>query len=154
MRYGKPDATQPSIGRILIDMFAMRRAVVLEVIRLTANRVPKGGTQQARLAMARAWAMRDQPGYAREDFEVMRSIVEAAKFTPGLWLLNRVADIWLDAAAALRFAVRAPEDYVQTHTKFFDLLENGKADEAVALMADYLDRHDRKLTDALQAVAG
>src|SRR5688572_16983848 len=27
MRYGKPDAQQPTLGRILIDMFAMRRAV-------------------------------------------------------------------------------------------------------------------------------
>jgi GntR family transcriptional repressor for pyruvate dehydrogenase complex len=154
MRYGKPEVNQPTIARIMIDMFAMRRAVVLEVIRLTAKRVPKGGTQGARLAMARAWSMRDQPTYAREDFEVMRNIVEAAKFTPGLWLLNRVADIWTDAASALRFAVRAPDDYVQTHTKFFDLLESGAADEAVALMGDYLERHDRKLTDALQAIAG
>lgn len=154
MRYGKPEAHQPTIGRILIDMFAMRRAVVLEVIKLTASRVPKGGTQGARLAMARAWSMRDQPNYAREDFEVMRNIVEAAKFTPGLWLLNRVADIWIDAAAALRFAVRAPDDYVATHTKFFDMIENGKADEACELMRDYLERHDRKITEALQAVAG
>src|SRR5687768_12961331 len=92
MRYGKPDPTQPSIGRILIDMFAMRRAVVLEVIRLTAKRVPKGGTAAARLAMARAWSLRDQPAYAREDFEVMRTIVEAAKFTPGLWMLNRISE--------------------------------------------------------------
>jgi GntR family transcriptional repressor for pyruvate dehydrogenase complex len=154
MRYGKPEAHQPSIARILIDMFAMRRAVVLEVIRLTASRVPKGGTQPARLAMARAWANRDQPSYAREDFEVMRTIVEAAKFTPGLWLLNRVAGIWLDAADALRFALRPPDEYVSVHTRFFDLLEAGEADAAVALMSDYLDRHDKKLTEALQAVAG
>src|SRR5262245_62399720 len=30
MRYGKPGEGQPSIGRILIDLFAMRRAVILE----------------------------------------------------------------------------------------------------------------------------
>ncbi|HEU0031598.1 MAG TPA: GntR family transcriptional regulator, partial [Kofleriaceae bacterium] len=54
LRYGKPDINQPTIGRLLIDLFAMRRAVVLEVIRLTASRVPRGGTQGARLAMARA----------------------------------------------------------------------------------------------------
>jgi GntR family transcriptional repressor for pyruvate dehydrogenase complex len=154
MRYGKPDQMQPSIGRILIDMFAMRRAVVVEVIRLTASRVPKGGTAGARLAMARAWSLRDQPAYAREDFEVMRQIVEAAKFTPGLWLLNRISDIWVDAAAALRFMVLAPDDYVPTHTKFFDLLERGDADAAVALMTDYLERHDRKIVQALEAMAG
>jgi len=153
LRYGKPTAGQPSIGRILIDMFTMRRAVCLEVIRMTANRIAKGGTQGARLAMARAWAIRDQPGYAREDFEVMRQIAEAAQFTPGLWLLNRVAEIWLDAASALQFVVRAPDDYVVTYTKFFDLLEAGDNTAATALMTEYLERHDQKIVAALQVVS-
>jgi len=153
LRYGKPDLNQPTIGRLLIDLFAMRRAVVLEVIRLTASRVPRGGTQGARLAMARAWSLRGQPAYAREDFEVMRQIVEAARFTPGLWLLNRFADVWLDGASALPVAVRAPDDYVTVHTKFFDLIEDGNADDAVALMAEYLERHDSKIVNALQVVA-
>lgn len=153
MRYGKPEGKQPSLAQILIDMFAMRRAVVLECIRLTAPRVPKGGTQGARLAMARAWSLRDQPGYAREDFEVMRQIVEAARFTPGLWLLNRVSDIWADAASALRFAVRAPDDYVPVHTKFFDLLENGEADAASEHMKAYLERHDEQIIKLLKVMA-
>lgn len=152
LRYGKPEAGQPSIGRMLLDMFAMRRAVVIEVIRMTASRVPPGGTKGARLAMARAWSLRDQPAYNREDFEVMRQIVEAAGFTPGLWLLNRVADIWLDAAAAVRWAVRAPDDYVAVHTKLFDLLEAGDTDAACALMNGYLERHDAQIIQALQLV--
>ncbi len=150
MRYGKPDGNQPSLGQILIDLFAMRRAVVLEVIRLVSTRIPKGGTAGARLAMARAWSLRDQPSYSREDFEVMRQLVESAKFTPGLWLLNRVAGIWNDAASALRFMVLAPDDYVQTHTRFFDLLEKGESAGAVELMTNYLERHDKKIVDALQ----
>ncbi len=154
LRYGKPDLKQPSIGQIMIDMFAMRRAVVIEVIRLTAGRIPKGGTHAARIAMARAWSLREQPSYAREDFEVMRQIVEAAKFTPGLWLLNRVADIWLDAASSLRFMILAPDDYVQTHTRFFDLLEAGESDAAVTLMTEYLERHDAKIVAALQVMDG
>ncbi len=120
---------------------------------LTAGRVPKGSTQGARLAMARAWQLRDQPAYVREDFEVMRQVCEAAKFTPGLWLLNRVAEIWVEAAASVRFPVRPPDDYVAIHTKFFDLIENGKADEAVALMSEYLDRHDAALVKMLQVIA-
>ena len=153
LRYGKPEANQPSLARIVIDAFALRRAVVLEVIAFTAARIPKGGTEKARLAMARAWSMRDQPGYASEDFEVMRQIAEAAQFTPGLWMLNRLADIWLDAASALRFAVRAPDDYVQVHTKFFDLVERAEGAAAAALMRDYLERHDEKLVAALQVLA-
>jgi GntR family transcriptional regulator, transcriptional repressor for pyruvate dehydrogenase complex len=153
LRYGKPEAGQPSIGRILMDMLAMRRALVLEVVRMTSARIPKGGTVGARAAMARAWSMRDTPSYAREDFEVMRQITESARFTPGLWLLNRISQLWLDAASELRFAVRPTDDYVTVHSKFFDLIEDGKAEEATQLMADYLERHDSQLTRAL-AVLG
>lgn len=153
MRYGKPEAGQPSLGRILIDMLAIRRALVLEVIRMTATRVPRGATQGARLAMARAWQLRDQPGYIREDFEVMRQMVEAAKFTPGLWLLNRISEIWVEAAASVQFPIRPPEDYVTVHTKFFDLIEHGHGDEAVALMSAYLERHDDAIVKLLQVIA-
>jgi DNA-binding FadR family transcriptional regulator len=116
LKYGKPEGGQPTISRILLDMLAVRKAVVLEVIKLTASRIPKGGTAVARAAMARAWAMKDTPSYAREDFEVMRSIAEAARFTPGLWLLNRIAKLWIDAASELSFAVKPPDDYVQVPT--------------------------------------
>jgi GntR family transcriptional repressor for pyruvate dehydrogenase complex len=153
LKYGKPDGGQPTIARILLDMLAVRKAVVLEVIRLTASRIPKGGTAIARAAMARAWAMKDTPSYAREDFEVMRAIAESARFTPGLWLLNRIAKLWLDAAGELSFAIRPPDDYVAVHGKFFDLVEDAKSDEAYELMAAYLERHDAKLAQAL-AVLG
>ena len=149
LRYGKPEPGQPGVVRMLVDVLAMRRAVVVEVIRLTAGRIPKGGTSNARSAMARAWSMRDQPSYAREDFEVMRMISEVAQFTPGLWLLNRLADVWFDAAATLRFAVRPPDDYVSVYTRFFDLLEAGDADTACTLMSGYFERHDSKLIGAL-----
>ena len=39
------------------------------------------------------------------------------------------------------------------HTKFFDLIESGDADGAVALMAEYLERHDQKLVSVMQAFA-
>jgi GntR family transcriptional repressor for pyruvate dehydrogenase complex len=152
LRYGKPEAGQPTIGRILIDLLAVRRAVVLEVIKLTGSRIPKGGTAPARAAMARAWSVRDTPNYAREDFEVMRSIAEAARFTPGLWLLNRIATLWADAGDALRFVIRPPDDYVQSHSKFFDLLETGDADGAYKTMAEYIQRHDDQLSKALQVL--
>jgi DNA-binding FadR family transcriptional regulator len=143
---------QPTMGRILLDMLAIRRALVLEVIKLTSVRIPRGGTSAARSAMARAWSLRDTASYAREDFEVMRQITEAARFTPGLWLLNRISQLWLDAASELRFAVRPPDDYVAVHTRFFDLIEDGKPDDAHTLMAEYLERHDALLSKALQVL--
>ena len=153
LRYGKPEGNQPSIGQILIDMLSMRRAVLLETIRVTASRITKGGTAPARLAMARAWSLRNDANYAREDFEVMRAIVEAARFTPGVWMLNRVADIYLDLAVVLRFAIKAPDDYVAVHTRFFDMIESGQGDAACNLMNDYLLRHDAAIEKLLKVVA-
>jgi DNA-binding GntR family transcriptional regulator len=106
----------------------------------------------ARAAMARAWSMRDTPSYAREDFEVMRQIAEAARFTPGLWLLNRIAKLWFDAAGELRFAVKPPDDYVAVHSKFFDQLEGGQADAAYKTMSEYLERHDSQMAKALEVL--
>ncbi|MDX2091286.1 MAG: FCD domain-containing protein, partial [Kofleriaceae bacterium] len=152
MRYGKPEPHQPPLGRVLLDMLEMRRALVAEIVRGTTSRVPKGGTAAARLAMSRAWSMRNDPSYPREDFEVMRALVEAAKFTPGLWLLNQIAHIYLDLASTLRTAIKAPEDYVQTHSKLFDLVEAGEAEAASKLINAYLARHDAQLTALLGAM--
>jgi DNA-binding FadR family transcriptional regulator len=153
LRYGKPQAGQPTLARMLVDLFALRRAVVLEVVQLTAGRIPPGATTGCREAMARAWAARDLPSYAREDFEVMRAIVEAAGFTPGLWLLNRFASIWFDMADALRVAARPPDDYVPSYTRFFDLLDRNEAAAAVAALTAYLERHDARLVEALGLLA-
>ena len=105
-----------------------------------------------KLLAARSVSMRDTPAYSMEDFEIMRAITEAARFTPGLWLLNRISKLWLDAARELRFAIRPPEDYVSAHSKYFDLVDDGRVDEAVAHMTQYLERHDEQLTKALQVL--
>ena len=153
LRYGKPEQGQPTIARILLDMLSMRRAVVMEVIRLTAGRIPKGGTAHARAAMARAWSLRDTPAFVREDYEVMRQIAEAARFTPGVWLLNRLSQLWLDAASQLRVVIKLPEDYPAVYAKFFELLEGGNADAACDLMNDYFVRHDSQIERALEVLA-
>lgn len=152
IRHGKPDGDQPSVIRILVDMFAMRRTLLLEVFRITAPRVPRGGTHNARVAMARAWSARDQPSYVYEDVEMMRAFVEASRFTPGVWLLNRLAHIWTDGAGALKFVVKAPDDYVAVHTKFFDLIEAGQSEAAIATYAEYIERHDQAVTGLLEGM--
>src|SRR5438445_4904432 len=40
LRYGKPEAGQPNVVRMLLDVLALRRAVALEVVRFTARRIP------------------------------------------------------------------------------------------------------------------
>ncbi len=153
LRYGKPAADQPTIPQMVLDLLSIRRALVVEVIKLTVHRIPKGGTAGARAAMARAWSLRDSTKYVGEDFEVMRQLSEAARFTPGLWLLNRMARMWIDAADEIKFALRPPVEYVPTYTKFFDQIEAQDRDGAIQTMTAYLDRHDAELSKLLQVLA-
>ena len=68
-------------------------------------------------------------------------------------MLNRVCEIYLDIATIMRFAIKMPDDYVPTHTKFFDLLEAGQGDAAIELMKDYLERHDKAIEKMLTVVS-
>ena len=151
MRYGRPGPGQPSLGRILVDAFQLRRTFILENLRQMSERLPPGSMAPARAAMARAWSYReDTLRFNREDFEVMRILMEAAGFIPGLWLLNRIAAIWFDMSETIKLAIKPAEDYVNTYTKFFDLIDAGDGVAAHDVMAAYLERHDAELIKLLQ----
>lgn len=139
LQFGTPPVDQPTLNVVLADTLAMRRAIVMEIIRIAASRIAPGATQAARVAAAHAWSLRDDPAYAQAELDVVRTIIEAASFTPGLWLLNGFIP---EASAPLWFVARPPNDYVAMYARFFDLIDAGDAAAAVSLMRDYLERRD------------
>ena len=150
LRYARPAPGQPQIPRLLADLMAMRRALIIDVIRQVAPRIRDGGTLASRAASARAWAARNDPRqFIREDLEVMRAVAEAAGFVPGMWLLNRLASIYVDIGAVMHTAVRPSDDYLDVHHRLFDALDHGDAPTAVAIMTDWLARGDARLVSAL-----
>jgi len=154
LRWGRPGPGQPTIARMLVDLLALRRALFVDVIRLVAVRMSPGGTSQARAALDRAWALRDQAvAFQREDFQVIRSVVEAAGLLPALWVLNRVSGVYLDVADTVSVAFKPPADYHESHTRFLDELDRGNGEAACTIVQDYLERHDRSLTTALEVFA-
>ncbi|MEZ4359996.1 MAG: GntR family transcriptional regulator [Kofleriaceae bacterium] len=154
IRYGAPRAGQPPIARVLIDVLTLRRTLLIDVLRESARRVPPGGTEAARAAMARAWANRDDPAaFARDDFDAIRLILESAQFTPGVWVLNRIFSIWQEFVDALAPVMRLPEDYVAVYTRFFDLLDAGEPEPACATLEQFLRDHDEALAAAAGAIA-
>jgi hypothetical protein len=68
-------------------------------------------------------------------------------------VLNRVSGVYLDVADSISTQFTPPDDYHQAHTRFLDALDRGDGDEACAIISDYLDRHDRALTSALEVFA-
>lgn len=147
LQIGTQHAEQASLDVVLVDTLAMRRAIIIEILRIAVARVPPNGMRSARLAAARAWSLRDEPTYARAELEILREIVSATSFTPGLWLLNRMTDA---ALSPLWLTPRPSDDYVGLHAKFFDLVEAGAADEAIVLMREYLERRDQRHLDGLR----
>jgi GntR family transcriptional regulator, transcriptional repressor for pyruvate dehydrogenase complex len=154
LRHGKPQPGQPPIARILTDILLLRRALLVEVLRQCAGRIPPGGTAAARASMARAWEHRDDPEqHALDDLDVMRLLVEVAEFTPGLWVLNRISTVWIDFIDALRMMVRAPAEYVEEYTKVFDHIDAGESIAACDVFREFLQRHDEALVGAASAAS-
>lgn len=150
LQVAKPPLGQPARLRVLADTLALRRSLTLDVLRHAAARIPATGTAAARAAMHRAWAERDNPAaFAREELEVMRAIVIASDFWPGLWLLNRISEVWHQLAGTLRFAIAPPADYLPTYTAIFDAIESGQPQLAHDTLANYLARHDDAIVSLL-----
>jgi GntR family transcriptional regulator, transcriptional repressor for pyruvate dehydrogenase complex len=154
LRYAKPGPGQPSVARMLLDLLALRRAVFRDVIKLVAPRMQAGSTLPARAALARAWAARHNPSaFPHEDFSVIRAVAENAQFVPAVWMLNRLAGVYLEIAETVASSATIPEDYLESHTRLLDALDRGDGPAAEQAIADYLERHDRALTRTLEAFA-
>ncbi|MEZ4404575.1 MAG: GntR family transcriptional regulator [Kofleriaceae bacterium] len=143
LRYGRPPDGTATVD-LLRDLLALRRTLLAEIVRLIAPRMPAGGTALARAQVHRAWAVRDDSrAFVREDFLVMRGVVEATGFVPAVWMLNRIAGVYFDIASAI--TVRVPDNYVIAAAGYLDALDRGDGDDAARLITAYLDGHDRAM---------
>lgn len=150
VRHAQPLPMEPSLAGLLRDLLALRRSLMVEIVRLVAERVPPGGTaggtDRARSAAQRAWEAREDPERFRaEDLEVLRSLLEAARFFPGLWLMNRLAEVYLQIARSFPGDVQPPAEYLEIHQRLLDALDQGDGAAAVTVIQEYLDDHDRRL---------
>jgi DNA-binding FadR family transcriptional regulator len=155
LRYARPSPMMPTTGRLLLDLLALRRVIIRDVVSLVTPRLTGGGgTVEARTQLQRAWASRHTPAsFVREDFLVMRAVVEAAGFLPAVWMLNRVAGVYIEIAAAVTNQVRVPDDYLDASNAYLDAIDRGDGDTAAELVTTYLERHDAALTRALEMIA-
>jgi DNA-binding FadR family transcriptional regulator len=138
------------LGAMVRDLFGVRRLLFLDVLRLVAHRVNASALQEARAAVARAWASRADVGtFLREDFEFVRAIAVAADFLPALWMLNSLAGTYLSLARMMTGAATVPDDYLATYETVILALERRDAEAAVQAMDRYLQRHDKGVLAAL-----
>lgn len=150
LSFGGALADPARAKQLVWDLLAMRRLLLVEVLRLIGPRVVPGSLATARAHVKAAWAGRaDGPTFVREDFEAIRAVVEAAGFLPALWMLGSIGGVYRQIADSIGGAVAPPRDYPRALGAVLDALEAGRADGAAALIDDYLRRHDRRLCAAL-----
>ncbi len=154
LRYARPTPGMPSAGRLLLDLLALRRVILRDVVQLVAPRMVPGGTAAARTQIVRAWAAREHTAsFVREDFLVMRAVVEATGFLPAVWMLNRVAGVYLEIASAVSSPNRVPDDYVESSLAYLDAIDRNDGQAAAELLSTYLERHDAAFVRALEMIA-
>jgi DNA-binding FadR family transcriptional regulator len=153
LRYSSAARDGAKLVGLLRDLLSLRRTLLIEIIRTVADRVTPAKLAAARTAVDQAWAVRDDgAAFAAADFEVMRAVALAADFLPAVWLLNRLATVYLDIAGPLSGAIPPPADYRSSYRRFLARLEAGERDAAGQVMATYLEHHDRRLLAALEAM--
>lgn len=150
LRFGGTALGPEGLARILVDLLAMRRALIVDLFELTAGRVRKGGLTEVRQAVERAWATRDDLGrFLREDFEIQRSLLRVTSFLPPLWLLNGIAEPYFSLAEMLAGTAPLPADYVRNYQRALDAVERGNGKVAARIMDRYFIAYDKKLRAAM-----
>ena len=150
LRFGGTALGPEGLARILADLLAMRRALIVDLYELTAGRVKPGGLDGVRRTVERAWSARDELGrFLREDFEIQRGLLHAADFLPPLWLLNSIADPYYSLAGMLAGTAPLPGDYLRVYQRALDAVERGNGRAAARIMDGYFLAYDRRLRAAL-----
>jgi DNA-binding FadR family transcriptional regulator len=146
LRLGAPLDT---LGPLVRDVLALRKVVLLEVIRLVAPRLDAKKLLPARAAVERAWAARnDIATFVAEDFECIRAIGRAAGALPALWMLNTISGVYLEIAKTMTGAATVPDDYLDTYRSVLAALERGDGAAACSGLGSYFDHYDRRLLAA------
>ena len=153
VRFAGKNSLDLPIVQLMVDMLALRRSLLVEIIGLVCGRTSPDGLAAARSLLDHAYAERAHPlRFLAADLAVIRQVALAARFFPAVWLLNRLASVYLELAGSLAGAISPPHDYHEVHSQVFDALEAGDRGQAVTIMRDYLVRHDRRLLGAAMPV--
>ena len=152
LRFGGTALGPQGLARILVDLLAMRRALIVDLWELTAGRVRKGALARgAPHRRPRRGAARNDLGrFLREDFEIQRELLRATEFLPPLWLLNGIADPYFGLAQMLAGTAPLPADYLRVYGRALDAVERGNGKAAARMTWNgYFVAYDKKLRKAM-----
>lgn len=150
LRYGAAGKGPEELAAVIRDLLAVRKSLIVEVMRIVGPRLAGRKLSASRTRVEAAWNARADVGkFVQEDFEVVRSVVEAADLLPALWLMGSLAGVYSQIAAHLVGGAPISPDYRRSYEIVLDALETGNTKVACAALAAYFDRHDRRLLAGL-----
>ena len=146
LRYLLQSGAVAELRTLVSDLLALRRHLCCDIARLMVGRIPSASIAELRRAIAHADSLRDDPiEFVQADLDVLRTMARVAGFVPGLWLLNRLSQVFVEISRQLVEGLVPPDDYVRCYEAFLDAVDEGRPHEAVDILDDYLGRHDARL---------
>lgn len=147
LRYQMREGNRDEALGLLEQLLAFRRTALASALAGAAGRpIDPAGLEAARVAVRRGWESRsDFAAYLAHEIEMIRSLLEAARALPGMWILNKLAGIYLELALAIPAEIPVPADHLSSKLAFIDAVEEGKLDKAWKILSRHLADHDAKL---------
>lgn len=143
LRYGGEWSENTDFLALIKGMLAVRRSVLVELVKTVNTPLPEEALRPAVMAMRRAWEGREDPSvFVAADFDMVRAILDAAGLLPGVWLLNRMEGIYMELAHEIVLVTRLPEGYRSMCLQVFAALKQGNGTLASEHLEQWLIDHD------------
>src|SRR5688572_30060191 len=114
LRLGAPTQGPHALGDMISMLLQLRRTMFIDILKTVGSRVHPEGLAEARAAAERAWSVRHDLGeFVRADYDVVCSVLLAARFLPALWMMNALAGVYIDLARTITGAAHLPDDYLE-----------------------------------------
>lgn len=141
---------------IVAEMLRTRTMLACEAARLAAMYARPDALPQVRKKIELADAARDNPQeHALRELDVFRAMTHASAIWPAAWLANAFIGPMRELHRLVANPLSAVQpDWLETMNGLMSLIEQHKADEAVAHLKKHFDRVDQQIEDGLTALFG
>ena len=132
------------------DAIELRRDLVLNMIARAGQRLKGKRLEEERQIVSQAWtARKDVKAFVRIDRELIPCILEHADMHVSMWLINSLADTYLNTMMLLQETLRVPNSYRDKMLATLDALERGDGPAASRILDSYLEDVEQAILEAL-----
>lgn len=137
-------------SRIVRELLRLRIQRCCDVVELAIKYGNDEAFAKAGQLVAETWAQREDPvAFALADFEVYRSLAQAADFPPAIWLLNTALEPYRLFLERFPGMVNVPPNYKDAMEALMTSIRARNLDAAMSTLTRYLEDLDAALLEQL-----